>query len=142
MKTIKQIESEANHLYRLCLIDGSLDENRVRLVVRRVVESKRRGAFVLLSHFLRYVKRDCARRTAKVESAKRALSEINPEVRVVPHGERLTAANAERIIADYDIVADGSDNFATRYLLNDACYRLQQTLVAAAPVMAQQPIQP
>ncbi|HKH68397.1 MAG TPA: molybdopterin-synthase adenylyltransferase MoeB [Reyranella sp.] len=70
--------------------------------------------------------------TAKVDSARRALSDINPEVRVEPHGERLTAANAERVIAGYDIVADGSDNFATRYLLNDVCYRLKKTLVAAA----------
>jgi adenylyltransferase/sulfurtransferase len=69
---------------------------------------------------------------SKVESARRALLDINPEVRVEPHGERLTAANAERIIADYDIVADGSDNFATRYLLTDTCFRLRKPLVAAA----------
>ena len=48
------------------------------------------------------------------------------------HNERLTAANAERIVAGYDIVADGSDNFATRYLLNDTCYRLKKPLVSAA----------
>jgi len=69
MKTIKQLESEAKHLYRLCLIDGSLDEDRVLLVVRRVLESKQRGSFALLSHFRRLVKLDCARRTATVESA-------------------------------------------------------------------------
>lgn len=69
---------------------------------------------------------------SKVESARRALLEINPEVEVIAHDERLTAANAERIVAGYDIVADGSDNFATRYLLNDACYRLRKTLVSAA----------
>jgi molybdopterin-synthase adenylyltransferase len=69
---------------------------------------------------------------SKVESARRALGEINPEVRVQPHDERLTAGNAERILSGYDIVADGSDNFATRYLLNDACYRLRKTLVSAA----------
>jgi adenylyltransferase/sulfurtransferase len=63
---------------------------------------------------------------SKVESARRALSDINPEVRVEAHSERLTAANAERVIAAYDIVADGSDNFATRYLLNDVCYRLRR----------------
>ena len=68
----------------------------------------------------------------KVVSAERALSEINPEVTVQAHRERLTAANAERLVAGYDVVADGSDNFATRYLLNDVCYRLQKTLVAAA----------
>jgi molybdopterin/thiamine biosynthesis adenylyltransferase len=69
---------------------------------------------------------------SKVESAKRALGDINPEVQVRPHQERLTADNAERILADYDIVADGSDNFATRYLLNDTCYRLKKILVSAA----------
>ena len=69
MKTIKQLESEAKHLYRLCLIDGSLDEDRVLLVVRRVLESKQRGSFALLSYFLRLVELDCARHTATVESA-------------------------------------------------------------------------
>ena len=70
--------------------------------------------------------------SAKVDSAKRALADINPEVRVQAHRERLTAANAARLVADYDIVADGSDNFATRYLLNDVCFRLKKTLVSAA----------
>jgi adenylyltransferase/sulfurtransferase len=69
---------------------------------------------------------------AKVDSARRALSDINPEVRVVAHGERLSPANAERLVADYDVVADGSDNFATRYLLNDVCFRLRKPLVSAA----------
>jgi molybdopterin-synthase adenylyltransferase len=69
---------------------------------------------------------------AKAESARRALGEINPEVTVQPHKERLTEANAERIIGAYDVVADGSDNFATRYLLNDTCYRLKKILVSAA----------
>ncbi|MBN9091310.1 MAG: molybdopterin-synthase adenylyltransferase MoeB [Reyranella sp.] len=69
---------------------------------------------------------------AKVASAARALAAINPEVAVHAHNERLTAANAERLVAEYDIVADGSDNFATRYLLNDTCYRLRKPLVAAA----------
>jgi molybdopterin-synthase adenylyltransferase len=70
--------------------------------------------------------------TAKVESARRALGDINPEVSVQTHDERLTVINAERVIAGYDIVADGSDNFATRYLVNDTCYRLKKTLVSAA----------
>ena len=69
MKTTKQLESDAKHLYRLCLIDGSLDEDRVRQVVRRVLESRQRGGFALLSHFQRLVKLDCARHTATVESA-------------------------------------------------------------------------
>jgi molybdopterin-synthase adenylyltransferase len=69
---------------------------------------------------------------AKVSSARRALLDINPEVKVIAHDERLAADNAERIVAGYDIVADGSDNFATRYLLNDVCYRLKKILVSAA----------
>ena len=69
---------------------------------------------------------------AKVDSARRALGDINPEVTVRTHNERLTRANAERVIGDYDIVADGSDNFATRYLVNDTCFCLRKTLVSAA----------
>ena len=69
---------------------------------------------------------------AKVSSARRALLDINPEVTVIAHDERLAADNAERIVDGYDIVADGSDNFATRYLLNDVCYRLKKILVSAA----------
>lgn len=68
----------------------------------------------------------------KVESARRALHEINPEVTVRAHNERLTVENARRVIDDYDLVADGSDNFATRYLLNDVCFSLRKTLVSAA----------
>ena len=69
---------------------------------------------------------------AKVLSARRALLDINPEIAVIAHDERLTSDNGERIVAGYDIVADGSDNFATRYLLNDVCYRLKKILVSAA----------
>jgi adenylyltransferase/sulfurtransferase len=69
---------------------------------------------------------------AKVASARRALLDINPEVEVIAHDERLTSDNAERIVAGYGVVADGSDNFATRYLLNDVCYRLKKILVSAA----------
>jgi len=69
---------------------------------------------------------------AKTASAKKRLATLNPEVKVVEHEERLNAENVERLIADYDIVADGSDNFRTRYLLNDACYKLKKTLVSAA----------
>ncbi|HEY2612165.1 MAG TPA: molybdopterin-synthase adenylyltransferase MoeB [Reyranella sp.] len=69
---------------------------------------------------------------AKVASARRALLDINPEVAVIAHDERLASNNAQRIVSGYDIVADGSDNFATRYLLNDVCYRLKKILVSAA----------
>ncbi|MFP6733680.1 MAG: molybdopterin-synthase adenylyltransferase MoeB [Rhodospirillales bacterium] len=69
---------------------------------------------------------------AKTDSARQAVAAINPGVTVKPMPERLTAENAAAIIADYDIVADGSDNFETRFLVNDACYFGQKTLVSAA----------
>jgi adenylyltransferase/sulfurtransferase len=69
---------------------------------------------------------------AKTASAKKRLATLNPEVKVVEHEERLNAENVERLLADYDIVADGSDNFRTRYLLNDACYASKKILVSAA----------
>jgi molybdopterin-synthase adenylyltransferase len=69
---------------------------------------------------------------AKTESAKAALNALNPNTEVITHETRLTAANAMAIIAQYDIVADGSDNFPTRYLVSDACYLAKKTLVTAA----------
>lgn len=69
---------------------------------------------------------------AKVESAKRAIEAINPDVTVITHEERLTAENALDIISAYDLVADGSDNFETRFLINDASYFAKRTLVSAA----------
>jgi adenylyltransferase/sulfurtransferase len=68
----------------------------------------------------------------KVASAQARLAEINPEVRVVAHRERLTSGRAMDLIQAYDLVADGSDNFATRYVVNDACYLAKKTLVSAA----------
>jgi sulfur-carrier protein adenylyltransferase/sulfurtransferase len=58
---------------------------------------------------------------SKIESAIDRLHEVNPHVTVEPHETRLTAANALAIIGAYDLVVDGTDNFATRYLVNDAC---------------------
>ena len=57
----------------------------------------------------------------KVDSAARALHRLNPHPRLIPIPARLTAANALALIAEYDLVIDGTDNFPTRYLLNDAC---------------------
>jgi molybdopterin/thiamine biosynthesis adenylyltransferase len=68
----------------------------------------------------------------KVESAAAAIARLNPHVKVVTHAERLTAGNALALISQYDIVADGSDNFATRYLVSDACYFAKKPLVTAA----------
>ena len=68
----------------------------------------------------------------KDESAAESLARINDGVRVETHPLRLDANNAAALIERYDLVADGSDNFATRYLLNDLCTRLKKPLVAAA----------
>ncbi|MBM4195929.1 MAG: molybdopterin-synthase adenylyltransferase MoeB [Gammaproteobacteria bacterium] len=57
----------------------------------------------------------------KIEVAGSRLGALNPGIRIVPHAGKLTAANAAGIIRDYDIVADASDNFPTRYLVNDVC---------------------
>ncbi|ADE36233.1 HesA/MoeB/ThiF family protein [Methanohalophilus mahii] len=57
----------------------------------------------------------------KVESAKYFVKKLNPDVDVITHNERINPDNISDIINDYDIVVDGSDNFATRYLVNDAC---------------------
>lgn len=68
----------------------------------------------------------------KVESAQEAIGRINPHVRVETHALRLDDSNACALIADYDIVADGSDNFATRYLVSDSCFYERRPLVTAA----------
>ena len=68
----------------------------------------------------------------KVESAEAAIHALNPEINVITYRERLTAANALAIIREYDLVADGSDNFPTRYLVNDACYLAKKPLVSGA----------
>jgi len=83
------------------------------------------------------LQRQIAHRTAdvgrlKTESARDAIGRINPGIAVNLHRTRLTASNALELIADYDIVADGSDNFATRFLVNDACFFAGRTLVFAA----------
>lgn len=68
----------------------------------------------------------------KTTSAAETVSAINPNVKVVTHPFRLDASNALDLVADYDLVADGSDNFATRFLVNDACYFAGKPLVSAA----------
>ena len=62
----------------------------------------------------------------KVESAKASLLALNPGIRVETHAVKLTSDNVEKILKPYDIVIDGSDNFPTRYLVNDACVLLQK----------------
>ncbi|HEY3280552.1 MAG TPA: molybdopterin-synthase adenylyltransferase MoeB [Gemmatimonadales bacterium] len=62
--------------------------------------------------------------TSKLESARERIGDINPHVRVEPFETRLTSQNALDIIREFDVVADGTDNFPTRYLVNDACVLL------------------
>jgi len=71
---------------------------------------------------------------SKVESASTAVHALNPDVDVVVHQERLTPENARTLISNYDVIADGCDNFATRFLVNDACYFERKTLVSAAVI--------
>jgi molybdopterin-synthase adenylyltransferase len=68
----------------------------------------------------------------KVESARDAIARLNPHVRVVPIARRLTEDNAPAMVRGFDVVADGSDNFATRYAVSDACFYERLPLVTAA----------
>ncbi len=67
--------------------------------------------------------------TPKTVSASARLRDLNPDVTVVAHHTRLTSANAREIVRQYDLVLDGSDNFPTRYLVNDACVLERRPLV-------------
>ena len=69
MKISKQAKHEAKQLFRVCMVNGLLDEGRVREAVRQVIANKPRGYFAILSHFQRLVKLEVERRTARVESA-------------------------------------------------------------------------
>jgi len=68
----------------------------------------------------------------KVDAAKRRLEKLNPFINLITHNVRLDSANALEIIKDYDLVADGTDNFPTRYLVNDACVLLGKPNVYAS----------
>jgi len=88
---------------------------------------------VALSNLQRQIVHDTANvGIPKVTSAEAAIARINPHVKVDLHAFRIDAANALGLIRHYDIVADGSDNFATRYLVSDACYLEKTPLVFAA----------
>jgi F-type H+-transporting ATPase subunit delta len=69
MKTTRQARREARQLFRLCLVNESLDENRVRQIVQRVIEGGRPGGLAILSRFQRLVRLDRTRHSAVVESA-------------------------------------------------------------------------
>ena len=88
---------------------------------------------VSLSNLQRQIAHATARiGTPKTASAAATLAAINPDVCVVEHRTRINAENAAKLIAAYDLVADGSDNFATRFLVNDSCYFARKPLVTAA----------
>jgi molybdopterin/thiamine biosynthesis adenylyltransferase/rhodanese-related sulfurtransferase len=67
--------------------------------------------------------------TPKVESAAKAIADLNPDVKVDKHEERMTSANVDRLFGGYDVVIDGTDNFPTRYLVNDASVWLGKPVV-------------
>lgn len=69
MKTIKQARRSAKHLYRLCFVKGSLDEDRVRQVVKHILESKRRGYLALVTQFERLVRLERMQHSAEIQSA-------------------------------------------------------------------------
>jgi F-type H+-transporting ATPase subunit delta len=81
MKTTKQIMREARQLFRVCLVDGRLDEDRARVVVQRVIQSRRRGYLTLLGHFKRLLKLQYDRFTARVESALPLPADLQATVR-------------------------------------------------------------
>jgi adenylyltransferase/sulfurtransferase len=68
----------------------------------------------------------------KLVHAVETLSALNPEITIIPYSERLTAKNAVEIIQTFDLVIDGSDNFPTRYLVNDACFLTQKPWIYGA----------
>jgi adenylyltransferase/sulfurtransferase len=88
---------------------------------------------VELSNLQRQIAHTTARVGApKAESARLAWEALNPDVTVVAHAVRLRAANVRELLGGYDVVVDGSDNFGTRYLVNDACVLAGTPLVSAA----------
>jgi molybdopterin/thiamine biosynthesis adenylyltransferase len=68
----------------------------------------------------------------KVQSARDAIHDLNPDIKVNCYEARLDKSNITEIISGYDIIADGSDNFPTRFLINDSCYAAKKPLVSAA----------
>ena len=68
----------------------------------------------------------------KVESGRRMLVNLNPDITIKAYQENVTADNIMRFLPDYDIILDGSDNFSTRFLVNDACYFDKKTLISGS----------
>ncbi len=74
-----------------------------------------------------YTTKDVGR--PKVEAAEERLQALNPDVQVIRYNERFEAANAERIVSDYDVILDGTDTFPSRYLTNDICVWLGKPML-------------
>lgn len=68
----------------------------------------------------------------KVESAASVLRKLNPEINIIPFYQRLTVKNALETIQSFEIIIDGTDNFSTRYMINDACVLLDKPLIYGA----------
>jgi F-type H+-transporting ATPase subunit delta len=99
VKITKQAKREAKQLFRYCLVNGLLDENRVRSVVQHVVGTGRRDSAVIVAHFKRLVKLDLARRTATVESAAPLPPDLQAAIEAGltrRYGPGLTTAFAQR----------------------------------------------
>ncbi len=99
MKITKQAKREAKQLYRLCVVKGLLDENRVRQVVPRVVATGERDCSSILAHFLRLVKLHCAEHTATIESATPLTADLQAVVQTElthRYGPGLTTVFAQR----------------------------------------------
>jgi F-type H+-transporting ATPase subunit delta len=113
MKIPKQARREAKELFRCCLVDGLVDESRVRQVVQRVVAGKPRGYLAILSRFQRLVKLDLERHTARVESAAPLATDLQNAVqaslgRVYGPGLNLSFAQEPSLIGGMRIKV-GSD---------------------------------
>jgi F-type H+-transporting ATPase subunit delta len=80
MKITKQSRREAKELFRSCVVGGLLEENRVRQAVQQVLQTKPRGFLAILTHFLRLIKLDIERRTARVESAVPLATDLQTQI--------------------------------------------------------------
>ena len=70
--------------------------------------------------------------SSKAERARHILHQLNPEIKILPYNERLTVQNALILFDEFDIIIDGTDNFSTRYMINDACVLMNKPLVYGA----------
>jgi len=99
MKISKQARRDARELFRVCMVNGALDETRARDAAHRVAQGKPRGYFAILSHFQRLVRLELLRRTAKVESATPLSSQTQTQIQgelTTRYGQGLTFAFVQK----------------------------------------------